>query len=1086
MLWVRRTLMAIVTTVTVAGAVLAWPSAAAAAADDPVLVDVDVTRYAGADRYETSLLVAEAVAEDAGGSLDAVVLVSGRNWADAVVAAPVAGDLDAPVLMIPPGELLDDTVAFLQRTGASRVVLVGTMGDADPFTAAVISPLLEMGLAVERVGGVDRYATGALAARRVDLAGVMPGFGRTAIVASGEVFADALVAGPFAARGSHPVMLTPPGELHAEVEENLRLLGIEHVVLMGGTAAVSDAVEQSIENLGLEVTRLAGATRYDTAVKAAELVAGRYSDAAGDMCFTNERIGLARARVPFDSFSAGPLLGRLCAPLLLADPAAVPPDTAAFLDASRAAGATAGATALELSVFGGDAAVSQAALDAYLSGEGAGVAKTEAGDSDTPGVLPAGTCGGSIEDEPRPLLDSDRAEDPSWSPDCRQIVYSDRGSLWIMDNDGTNLGRVTAYDGAFSHDPSWSPDGTRIVYTRGRHNDDGNWFSHIYVVNVDGTGRTKLSSGDVEDSRASYSPDGNRIVFERLAGSGRTPDGGLADRDRYIATMDATGGDRTALTNGGRWDHLPSWSPDGSRIAYVSNDAVWLIDADGSNARSVLEGAFWRGGTSWSPDGTRIAFGRGDLAQSSLIVADLDGVDEVVVVDLPGRNWMPRWSPDGQRIAFSRAVPHDDESGQTAFTFHAYTVGAHGEAAALATDCRPTGIDDTTAGFPLPAWAASPVGTLRVAMLFMDFPDAQAAHTTEVESEFGLPYIEAYVETASYGHLDVEFVPHHQWLRASQPYVHYTGPTGPRSGLTRTAGEHAVELADPNVDFSDMDAVMTVFPSTHFGGGNAGGVVTADGSTMPHSRINDEPWSKPADIAQSRDWGDVAAHELVHNLGLTDLYPYDLSAHDRPPAPEGSEWVLVELGLMELNAWYVADASHMVTRLSKHYADGSARRVTLGALRPMEMLAWSRWQLGWLGPDRVRCISEADATVTLAPVARPGEEVVMAAVPLNAREVIVVESRRQLGYDLGEPYVWPEGDSDNRPALITEGVLVYTVDALVSSGRLPIAVAGDSGDGQVDSFPVLRRGESVTLRGYTITVIGDNDDTHTVTITLNL
>ena len=263
-------------------------------------------------------------------------------------------------------------------------------------------------------------------------------------MASGEVFADALVAGPFAARGSHPVMLTPPGELHAEVEENLRLLGIEHVVLMGGTAAVSDAVEQSIENLGLEVTRLAGATRYDTAVKAAELVAGRYSDAAGDMCFTNERIGLARARVPFDSFSAGPLLGRLCAPLLLADPAAVPPDTAAFLDASRAAGATAGATALELSVFGGDAAVSQAALDAYLSGEGAGVAKTEAGDSDTPGVLPAGTCGGSIEDEPRPLLDSDRAEDPSWSPDCRQIVYSDRGSLWIMDNDGTNLGRVTA------------------------------------------------------------------------------------------------------------------------------------------------------------------------------------------------------------------------------------------------------------------------------------------------------------------------------------------------------------------------------------------------------------------------------------------------------------------------------------------------------------------------------------------------------------------------------------------------------------------------------------------------------------------
>ena len=58
------------------------------------------------------------------------------------------------------------------------------------------------------------------------------------------------------------------------------------------------------------------ANRCATAVKAAELVAGRYSDAAGETCFTNQRIGLARARVPFDSFSAGPLLGRLCAPLL--------------------------------------------------------------------------------------------------------------------------------------------------------------------------------------------------------------------------------------------------------------------------------------------------------------------------------------------------------------------------------------------------------------------------------------------------------------------------------------------------------------------------------------------------------------------------------------------------------------------------------------------------------------------------------------------------------------------------------------------------------------------------------------------------
>ena len=62
-------------------------------------------------------------------------------------------------------------------------------------------------------------------------------------------------------------------------------------------------------------------------------------------------------------------------------------------------------------------------------------------------------------------------------------------------------------------------------------------------------------------------------------------------------------------------------------------------------------------------------------------------------------------------------------------------------------------------------------------------------------------------------------------------------------------------------------------------------------------------------------------------------------------------------------------------------------------------------------------------------------------------------------------------------------MLVYTVDALVASGRLPMRIAGDSGDGQVDGFPVLTVGESVTVEGYTITVTGDDGDTHTVSIT---
>lgn len=108
------------------------------------------------DRYATSLLVAEAVAADADGSLTHVVMVSGLSWPDAVVAAPVAGALGGPVLMTPPGELRDDAAAFLARTGVTDVVVVGSTGGADAVSAAVVTALEGMGIAVERVGRVDR------------------------------------------------------------------------------------------------------------------------------------------------------------------------------------------------------------------------------------------------------------------------------------------------------------------------------------------------------------------------------------------------------------------------------------------------------------------------------------------------------------------------------------------------------------------------------------------------------------------------------------------------------------------------------------------------------------------------------------------------------------------------------------------------------------------------------------------------------------------------------------------------------------------------------------------------------------------
>ena len=142
-------------------------------------------------------------------------MVSGFSWHEAVAAASVAGSLGAPVLMTPPHEVQDDALDFLDRVGASSVLLVSTDTESRrSIDAAVDEQLRGAGLTVERIGGADQYQTGVAVAERLGTVGELGTVGKTAIIASGEVFADALVAGPLSARAGLPVLLTSQAELH--------------------------------------------------------------------------------------------------------------------------------------------------------------------------------------------------------------------------------------------------------------------------------------------------------------------------------------------------------------------------------------------------------------------------------------------------------------------------------------------------------------------------------------------------------------------------------------------------------------------------------------------------------------------------------------------------------------------------------------------------------------------------------------------------------------------------------------------------------------------------------------------------------
>ena len=1061
---------------TAVSGVLTLPATAGA---DPTPGDpasVEITPYGGTDRYATSLLVAEAFVAQASAPPSAVVLASGGSWFDAVVAVPFAASIDAPLLMTPPDELRDDAAEFLGRIGASEVFVVSTDHVPHAVGPAVFSALADLGISAQRVTGADRYETSTAAARRIDSVGKMPGLGRTAIVANGEVFADALVAGPLAAHGPHPLLLTPPAELHAGLAGYVREAGIEHVVLMGGTTALSRTVETSLRELGLSVTRRAGRTRFETAVKTAELAAELYGRAAGGNCFTGDRVGLARGDVPFDSFSAGPLLGRLCAPLLLTETATVPPSTAAHLDAVRAAlGADA---TLELLVFGGDAAVSRSGIDAYVRGPSAdGDGDAASSTSRTSRVLPPGACGGKNTDPPRQLLDSRSGERAAWSSDCEEIYYVLGFSLWKAKHDGSEPTSLLKDPeiGESLRSAVWSPDRSQIAYVR-REETAAGYVSHIWTADADGSGRTQMTDGQFRDFAPTWSPDGETIAFVRTRQKELQISGGGTVQltvEGSIVTMDSDGRIQSTSDVGTSVGNRLAWSPDGSQIAFVLGNALTVLTVDGSSTRTVLAGASSVGGLSWSPDGGRIAYVRRDdpkPSQRRVMIVDVEGRGHDVVADVTGSVPTVDWSPDGQLLLYS--VVHGIYK-------RIYVAGAGAGQSSTGSECRPLAPGHHTLGFPNQSDVPT-TGTLRVALLFMDFPNAQATYSTHDEIEHNLPPLEEYLETASYGNLDIEWVPLHRWLRAEETSDTYVGPVGGTvPGLSIGASDHAIELADELFDFSTVDVALTIFPSNQFSGGNAGGKHKVDGVEMLSARVNT---TRGGSLRGPSRWTRIGMHEVAHVLGLSDLYAYDHTRLDHSPEPAGQWRIATSWGLMGLETSYLTHERDDRLKYPSWSQKAGFHTGYATLLQMSEMLGWNRWLLDWLDEEQVACVTEAKARVELAPLARPGDGVALAVIPVNFLEVIVVESRRRLGHDRDSENTKSNGFVEIKPNLIDEGVLVYTVEIATRGGDLPVKIAGDQGNGRVGRHPILTEGESLTVRGYTITVTGDDGESHTVSI----
>lgn len=233
---------------------------------------------------------------------------------------------------------------------------------------------------------------------------------------------------------------------------------------------------------------------------------------------------------------------------------------------------------------------------------------------------------------------------PVWSPDGRRIAYgpSALGSgafpaVLVINANGRQPRLIAELDAEEFSTPSWSSDGTQLLYGDATPPGDRRlWLADLArgeVVRI-GTGASPR-----------WLPDGKRIVYVHGV-EGRVP-GDPAALTQVVFVMELA--DREprefAIADNAHW------APDGSAVLIEDEGLMLLADADGSNRQEIAEGAL----PVWSPDGTRIAFLSGHDQDGRSLITVMDRSGQPLWSGIPGS--APSWSPDGSRLAIELTYP---------------------------------------------------------------------------------------------------------------------------------------------------------------------------------------------------------------------------------------------------------------------------------------------------------------------------------------------------------------------------------------------------------------------------------------------
>ena len=262
-----------------------------------------IQRLSGDNRYETSVEVSEKNFKSA----DTVVLASGQNIADALVASSYADIEEAPILLTNKNSISDEVLDEIERLKADKVVIVGGQSS---ISSSVESRLKKEDIKVKRISGSDRFDTSDKLSQEVSR---LSKKSSQAILVNGYKNIDALSVSSLATKEELPILLNGRNALNMSVKNRLKQMNVNKVYIIGGNNSISSDVEKELKKMQISVVRLSGTDRYETSANIAKYAYKDFDEAI-----------VASGENPVDALAASTLTGKKEAPILLTNKNKIP------------------------------------------------------------------------------------------------------------------------------------------------------------------------------------------------------------------------------------------------------------------------------------------------------------------------------------------------------------------------------------------------------------------------------------------------------------------------------------------------------------------------------------------------------------------------------------------------------------------------------------------------------------------------------------------------------------------------------------------------------------------------------------------